>query len=129
MKHLALQLLLFLCGCLKKSHRDGEAYACLLRALLTHLDLGRQDMSGVIERSPSSEVYLLILRFLNIIMSRRRMKSDESKVFHALALFFPPPLPFCCFMCLRESVSDVVDWVRSGVNFLVDIMVIGQVLV
>ena len=38
------------------------------------------DVSQMMTRSTSSEVLLLLLRFFNIIMSRKRMRGDKTEV-------------------------------------------------
>ena len=39
-----------------------------------------QDLSGMVERSRQNEVLLLYLRFFNILMSRKKVKQNETKV-------------------------------------------------
>ena len=76
----SFQILLFLSGCLEGSHKDGEAFSFLLTSLLDRLNMSLCEVTTMMDRSNQSEVLLLLLRFFNIIMSRKRMKGDRSEV-------------------------------------------------
>ena len=85
--HSFLQILLFLSGCLEGSHKDGEAFSFLLTSLLDRLNMSLCEVTTMMNRSNQSEVLLLLLRFFNIIMSRKRMKGDRSEVIDCIWLF------------------------------------------
>ena len=74
------QLILFLSSCLKGSHGDGETFTFLLKKLVARLQMEEVDVAPMMARSSQSEVLLLLLRFFNIIMSRKRMKVDKLEV-------------------------------------------------
>ena len=71
-----MQVIVFLCGYLENDSKDSKAYNTLLTAILKLLD--GEEMKIMIERSPASESLLLMLRFLNIIMSRKRIRAEGS---------------------------------------------------
>ncbi len=74
------QLILFLSSCLKGSHGDGETFTFLLKKLVARLQMEEVGVAPMMVRSSQSEVLLLLLRFFNIIMSRKRMKGDKVEV-------------------------------------------------
>ena len=51
-------------------------------------------MSDVVERSRKREVHLLYLRFFNILMSRKKLRGEDSKV--------------CVCVCREEGVGVCV---------------------
>ena len=83
---LIVQILLFLSSCLKGTHKDGEAFSFLLTRLIGRLHMESVAVGGMMARSNQSEVLLLILRFFNIIMSRKRMRGDKTEVSHVIVM-------------------------------------------
>ena len=49
-------------------------------------------MRDMVERSRKNEVMLLYLRFFNILMSRKKIKQDETKVCVCVPCVFMDPL-------------------------------------
>lgn len=78
------QLILSLTNSLRCTHRDNQAHIALLNRFLSQLDLSGEDVTSIIQRSNKSELRLLLLRFLNILMSGRKSRSQggRSKVRH-----------------------------------------------
>ena len=83
-----MQLMMFLTSNLECCREDAEVLVSTLRTLLHRLKLGQDDVleqeavNGLVERSKQREVFLLYLRFFNILMSRRKLKGDDNKVWH-----------------------------------------------
>ena len=71
-------------GYLEGDSKDNKALSSLLSAILKLLE--RLEVSVLIERSPSPEGSLLMLQFLNIIMSRKRIRADKNEVCYMCTL-------------------------------------------
>lgn len=77
-----------------------------------------QDVSGMVERNRQNEVLLLYLRFFNILMSRKKLKQDDTKVVCLCVKYFnhhctphlflppslPPPLFPTAILCIQYVV-------------------------
>ena len=62
------------------TREDSEAVVAMLKAILSRLDLEREDITEIVKRTDRHEVFLMYLRFFNILMSRKKGKGDEPKV-------------------------------------------------
>ena len=62
------------------TREDAEAVVSMLKAILSRLDLDREDVAEMVKRSERHEVHLMYLRFFNILMSRKKGKGEEAKV-------------------------------------------------
>ena len=71
---------MFICTNMECTREDAEAVVSMLKAILSRLDLEREDVAEMVRRSDCHEVYLMYLRFFNILMSRKKGKGDEAKV-------------------------------------------------
>ena len=80
---LHFQLTMFLVMNLECTTEDAEALEAVLAAITKRLKLERDDVAEITDRSKRREVYLLYLRFLNILMSRKKkkkVKGEDPKV-------------------------------------------------
>ena len=75
-----IQLLMFICTNMECTREDAEAVVSMLKAILSRLDLEREDVVEMVKRSERHEVHLMYLRFFNILMSRKKGKGEEAKV-------------------------------------------------
>ena len=83
-----LQLLVFLTTNLECCKEDCTELVACLRYLLGQMNLLRdkdpepdlESVRSIVERTRSREVYLLYFRFFNILMSRQKIKAEDSKV-------------------------------------------------
>ncbi len=78
--------MIFLTSNLECCQEDSEVLVTLLHAFLKRLKLRKEDVlddaaiDSMVERGEEKEVFLLYLRFFNILMSRRKVKGEESSV-------------------------------------------------
>ena len=75
-----------------------------------------EDVSLLMERNAKSEVLLLLLRFLNIIMSRKRLKSEKSEVCLHLLQTWSKPTRYLFFH--NYFISTQNRQVLAKINFL-----------
>lgn len=79
---LSLQLMLFLVTHLECCREDSALLVKTLQALLHRLGIAQEDeldqnvLDDLVIRNKQREVFLLYLRFFNILMSRRKHKKD-----------------------------------------------------
>lgn len=57
-----------------------EEFSNVAKILIMHLQLSNDDVSLMLKRSCQSEVLLLVLRFFNVVMSRKRVRYDKVTV-------------------------------------------------
>lgn len=80
------QLMMFLVTNLECCREDSEILVTTLQTLLQRLHLDEENLpddaaiKGLVDRNKQQEVFLLYLRFFNILMSRRKMKGEDNKV-------------------------------------------------
>ncbi len=82
-----MQLLIFLTTNLECCKEDSVELVQCLRALLGRMSLLKENpapdpetFKGQVDRTRRREVYLLYFRFFNILMSRQKIKPEDSKV-------------------------------------------------
>ena len=71
---------MFICNNMECTREDSEAVVSMIKAILSRLNLDREDVAEMVKRTERQEVHLMYLRFFNILMSRKKAKGEERKV-------------------------------------------------
>ena len=100
--------MIFLTSNLECCQEDSGVLVSVLHAFLHRLKLGQDDelddkaIDEMVVRNEQKEVFLLYLRFFNILMSRRKVKGEDVTVRKGQAYVIP------CWMGLRVFCAMMI---------------------